>query len=131
MDDSVGTSIMASKPKKCYRSVAERRQIVEEALVPGVSVSAVARAHGVNTNLVFHWRKLYHAGLLSSPEPCGVRLLPVRVEGKGKKKKCGAAAAPAAAEHGTLEVKLANAQVRMVGNVNGEVLRAVMECLLG
>jgi hypothetical protein len=53
------------------------------------------------------------------------------VEGKGKKKKCGAAAAPAAAEHGTLEVKLANAQVRIVGNVNGEVLRAVMECLLG
>src|SRR5215469_16233329 len=56
MDDSVGTSIMASKRKKCYRSVEERRQIVEEALVPGASVSTVARAHGVNTNLVFHWR---------------------------------------------------------------------------
>jgi len=121
---------MAGKRKKCYRSVEERRQIVQEALVPGASVSAVARAHGVNTNLVFHWRKLYQAGLLSSPEPCGVRLLPVRVEGEGKKKKCGAAT-PAAEEHGTLEVRLANAQVRIVGNVNGEVLHAVLECLLG
>ena len=130
MDDSVGTSIMASKRKKCYRSVEERRQIVEEALVPGASVSTVARAHGVNTNLVFHWRKLYHAGLLSSPEPCGVRLLPVRVQAEGKKKKCGAAT-PAAEEHGTLEVRLANAQLRIVGKGNGEVLRSVLECLLG
>jgi transposase len=130
MDDSVGTSITAGKRKKCYRSVEERRQIVEEALVPGASVSAVARAHGVNTNLVFHWRKLYHAGLLSSPEPCGVRLLPVRVQAEGQKKKCDAATL-AAEEHGTLEVRLANAQVRIVGNVNGEVLHAVLECLLG
>jgi Transposase len=66
MDDSIGTSILPTRPKKCYRSLEERRQIVEEALVPGVSVAAVARARGVNANLLFHWRKLYRAGLLTS-----------------------------------------------------------------
>jgi hypothetical protein len=32
---------------------------VEETLVPGASVSRVARRHDVNANQVFHWRKLY------------------------------------------------------------------------
>ena len=130
MDDSIGTSMVATKPKKRYRSLEERRQIVEEALVPGASVSAVARAHGVNANLVFHWRKLYRAGLLSGPEQHGVRLLAVRVEADGEKKKRRSAAG-GAEELGTLEVSLAKAQVRIMGNVNAGVLRAVLECLLG
>jgi transposase len=37
---------------------------VEETLVPGASVSRVARRHAVNANQVFHWRKLYHEGRL-------------------------------------------------------------------
>jgi transposase len=85
MDASVGSSIVSTKLTKRFRSIEEKRQIVEEALVPGVSVSAIARAHGVNANLVFHWRKLYRAGLLSRPER-EVCLLPVRVQGEGKSK---------------------------------------------
>lgn len=38
------------------RSDAEKRQIVEQTLEPGTSV---ARAHGVNANVVFHWRREY------------------------------------------------------------------------
>ena len=41
-----------------FRSKQERRQIVEETLKPGASVSLVARAHDVNANQVFKWRKL-------------------------------------------------------------------------
>jgi Transposase len=33
--------------------------MVEEALQPGVSVARVARAHGVNANQLFGWRRLY------------------------------------------------------------------------
>ena len=57
MDEASSTSIISTRPKKRYRSLEERRQIVEEALVPGVSVAAIARAHGVNANLLFHWRQ--------------------------------------------------------------------------
>src|ERR1700758_2728057 len=37
------------------RGLDERKRIVEEALAPGVSVSSVARRHGLNANLVFKW----------------------------------------------------------------------------
>ena len=33
----------------------EKRAIVAQALVPGVSVSCVARQHGMNANLLFKW----------------------------------------------------------------------------
>ena len=130
MDDSIGTSIVPTRPKKRYRSREEKREIVEEALAAGASVSAVAQARGVNANLLFHWRKLYRAGLLSGPEQGEVRLLPVRVE-RGRKPQRARHVEPAAEEDGTLEVTLAKAQVRIAGKVNSEVLRVVLRCLLG
>jgi transposase len=130
MGDTIGTSIIPTPPKKRYRSLEEKRQIVEEALAAGVSVSAVARARGVNTNLLFHWRKLYRAGLLCAPDPGEVRLLPVRVQREHKsKRRRHAELTPE--EDGRLEVTLANAQVRVEGKVNSEVLRVVLRCLLG
>jgi transposase len=45
-------------------SIAQKRPIVEETLTPGTSVARVARAHGVNTNQVFGWRRLYLSGRL-------------------------------------------------------------------
>jgi transposase len=129
MDASISTSIVPTRPKKRYRSIEERRQIVEEALVPGISVSAVARAHGVNANLVFHWRKLYRAGLLSRPERDEVCLLPVRVQGECKSKSRRHTERVAEGD-GRLEVSLAKAQVRIAGKVDGEVVRVVLECLL-
>ena len=62
------------------RTVAEKRQIVEETLQPGASVATVARAHEVNANLVFAWRKLYQSGLLEpTAAASAVPLLPVQV----------------------------------------------------
>ena len=46
------------------RSAMERRLIVEETLEAGSSVARVARAHGVNANQVFQWRRMYREGLL-------------------------------------------------------------------
>ena len=48
------------RPRR-YRTTEEKR-LVEQTLKPGVSVAAVAQAHGVNANQVFHWRRLYEAG---------------------------------------------------------------------
>lgn len=63
-------------PKREYRSLEEKRRIVEETFAEGTSVALVARAHGVNSNLVFHWRKQYRAGRLGGGD--GAKLLPVK-----------------------------------------------------
>ncbi|MDL2268338.1 IS3 family transposase [Desulfovibrio sp. OttesenSCG-928-G15] len=39
-------------------SIAEKVRMVEETYLPGMSVSHVARTHGVAPNLLFRWRKL-------------------------------------------------------------------------
>ena len=76
--------------KHRWRTKAERRAIVEETLVPGASVSRVARRYDVNANQVFHWRKLYHEGRLGRT----TNFLPVRVadEQRGSVALVGAAA---------------------------------------
>jgi transposase len=63
-----------------HRSVAEKRRIVELTLVAGASVALVARAHSVNANQVFKWRREYERGEL--PEPASPSsLLPVVLSG--------------------------------------------------
>ena len=48
-----GGAEAGARAKRRSRSVAERQRIVEAALAPGASVAGVARANGVNANLVF------------------------------------------------------------------------------
>jgi len=59
-----------------WRSVSEKLEIVQLTLKPGASVAEVARAHGVNANQVFKWRRAFERGELS--EPCSA-LIPVTV----------------------------------------------------
>jgi transposase len=40
----------------------EKLRIVEESIRPGMSVSYVARKHGIAPNLLFRWRKLMSEG---------------------------------------------------------------------
>ena len=67
-----------------YRTIEEKRKIVEQTLSSSLSVATVARQHGVNANQVFYWRKLYRAGQLSSvderEQSTAIRLLPVSVD---------------------------------------------------
>jgi len=60
--------------------VVEERRIVEETLEPEASVARVARAHGVNANQVFAWRRQYRQGSLGENRETA-NLLPVRVTG--------------------------------------------------
>jgi transposase len=62
-----------------WRSVAEKRRIVELTLEPGASVALVARAHGVNANQVFAWRRAFKSGELAEPATPVTALLPVTV----------------------------------------------------
>ncbi len=130
------TDVARPRRTRRFRSPEERCRIVEETLVPGVSVATVARAHELNANVVFHWRKLYRAGVLvrdagRRDEP---RLLPVTVAGAGCGEPSDSAAASSifqSATPGSMEITFQKAQVRIVGAVDAAALRAVLECLLG
>jgi transposase len=147
MNNSAAPVLSATRIKRQYRTAEEKRQIVEETLGTGVSVAVVARAHSVNANLVFHWRKLYHAGLLGEraatslgqARASGVRLLPVSVaeEAENQPPVAAAVSTPYGVAHeaaivpGSMELTLAKAQIRITGRVDAQVLRVVLECLRG
>lgn len=65
--------------RRRMRTVAEKRRIVEETLVRGASVAAIARKHDVNANLVFGWRRLYKQGVFEACREPAAKLLPVEV----------------------------------------------------
>jgi transposase len=44
----------------------EKARIVQETYAPGLSVSQVARRHGISPNQLFTWRRLYAEGALSA-----------------------------------------------------------------
>lgn len=119
--------------KRQYRRAEEKRRIVEETLAPEASVAIVARRHGVNANQVFHWRKLYQAGLLgtSCAEAGGVRLLPVTVSDEPADVEARQAAA-AGSHTGAIHIEFpGRVLISVEGHADPAVVRTVLECLRG
>ena len=115
--------------KRRWRSKQERRQIVEETLQPGASVAVIARRHEVNANQVFHWRKLYQAGLLES-ESAAVELLPVRVsEVVSPSKRVAREPGSARFTGGSIQIEIGTARVRIEGTPDPACLRTIIESL--
>ena len=56
-----------------WHSLTRKLEIVRESLVPGASVAAVARAHGISFSMLYRWRKTYRemvaTDLTRSQEP--------------------------------------------------------------
>lgn len=117
----------AAKKKQRRRTIKERRDIVEETLVPGASVARVARRHEVNANQVFYWRKLYREGRLGIS--IATPLLPVKVKTERATKRFEEDSPVLSS--GTMEVKLSRGTLRIAGSVDVLALRAVLECLAG
>ena len=115
--------------RRRFRTVEEKRRIVEETLQPGVSVARVARAHGVNANQVFGWRQLYRQGRLERKESDALSLLPVRVTDAAVAVG-SVGASPRRTPSGVIYVELPKVQLRIAGRVDTEVLRVVLEKLL-
>ena len=87
--------------------------------------------HGVNANQVFHWRRLYHQGLLDDiPSPD--LLLPVRISDTKVRVDPAPPQArrPRRAGTGAIHLKLDRGQLRLEGRVDAVALRVVLECLL-
>jgi transposase len=58
--------IITSVQRRRRWSSREKLAIVEEAEMPEISVSAVARKHGVSPSMVFTWRRLAREGKLTA-----------------------------------------------------------------
>jgi transposase len=114
------------------RWVEEKRRIVEQTLAVEGSVARVARAHGVNANQVFQWRRQYHRGLLGVGNTEAVSLLPVGVtEALAGQAERSSGEPRRRTALGMIQVELPKGQVRVTGSIDAESLRMVIECLLG
>src|SRR3984957_8772980 len=102
--------------KRRMRSKLERRQVVEETMRPGApSVAVIARAHGVNANQVFNWRKLYHAGRLNDKVQAS-ELLPVRTsEDSHPEYPCVGRLTIAPIVAGAIHIEIGRARIRVEG----------------
>ena len=125
---------MEIRGRKRFRTKAERRQIVEETLKPGISVSQVARAHDVNTNQVFHWRRQYREGRLDEGTNKPTALVPVKLTGAVEESRMttrrGASKAGAWTGLGIVEIDLGHARVHIEGAADPACVRAALQGLI-
>jgi transposase len=126
-----GTRIVTLKDgrKRQFRSVLERRQIVEETLKPGASIALVARAHDVNTNQVFKWRRQYKQGRLEI-DAAPTTLLPVKISPTIPATPVASQRKSSTTRSGIIDIDLGHARVRIEGTVDPDCVKAALEGLM-
>jgi transposase len=58
--------VITSVQRRRRWSAEQKAAMVQETQAPGMSVSLVARRHGIAPNQLFSWRRLYASGALSA-----------------------------------------------------------------
>ena len=114
---------MGTNKRRRHRAWPEslKREIVAATLLPGSSVSRVARRYDVNANQVFAWRRRYRDG---AAEPAELRWLPVTVTPDQPEER-----APARASE-LIEIMLAGGyRLRVGAGVQAATLRLVLDVL--
>ena len=108
-------------------SAEEKRQIVEESLDPAVTVSWIARRHGISRSLLVSWRRQF---LKYAPARDEVRLLPVEVAhgSPAPHREDGRTTRPRSAS--LIEIELPRGRlVRVDRDVDADALRRVLQVL--
>jgi transposase-like protein len=123
--DTLGCKVV---PRR-FRSLEDKLRIIDEARAPGASVAAIARAYGVNANLVFAWMRQQEQGLLAArTRRSSPALLAVTVE-PSVAKELPASTGPAAPGE-RIEIELADGTcVRAFGAVPWEGLERILRLL--
>ena len=67
--------VITSVQRRRRWSAEEKARMVQETYAPGMTVSLVARQHGIAPNQLFSWRRLYAEGALSAVS-AGEELVP-------------------------------------------------------
>jgi transposase len=114
----------------------EKMRLVEETLVPGAKVSAVARRNGVSASLLFTWRRQARTG--ESPPSIAPRFTAVQIVGPGPVAAIAKSPSdeppqsrPAASgRSGLIEISLGGGKrVRVDANVDAAALARVLDVL--
>lgn len=136
MDHEEGVS--SGRGKRVYRTVAEKRRIVELTLQSGTSVAKVAQAEGVNSHQVFDWRRAYLKGKLELKSERSAALLPVvlspadasAVVVDASVTENSSIKPTAALPGGAIHIELSGrVKIRVESGVDAALLRAVLESL--
>ena len=115
------------RPRKRWPE-ALKREIVAASLVPGASVSVVARQYDVNANQVFSWRRRYREAPEPPSAPAAPRLIPVTLiagpDGAGAQQQPSAVAE-------TIEIEVSGRyRIRVGSSFDGQALRRVLDVLV-
>ena len=112
-----------------------KRHLAVLACEPAISVAKLALEHGINANMLFKWRRHYRAGLLGKPQSAPVAvelpyaspaptLLPVVTSPPKRRVDSVGVTRPA-----MLEIVVGGTTVRVIGEVERDALRMVLDCL--
>jgi transposase-like protein len=106
--------VITSVQRRRRWSADEKAAVVQETYAPGMSISLVARRHGIAPNQLFRRRRLYVEGALSAPSadtvrskktrPAPTRGNPRPVKGVGP--KLGRLASPSRKPSGSIGARL-------------------------
>jgi transposase len=114
---------MGTNKRRRHRAWPEslKREIVAATLLPGASVSRVARRYDVNANQVFAWRRRYQG---APAKPTELQLMPVTVTPDHPDESASARAS------GLIEIVLAGGyRLRFGEGVKASTLRLVLDVL--
>lgn len=92
-----------------------KRQLAQQACDSTVSVSQLALQHGLNTNMLFRWRRQLKAGLLDQANLVPVTLAQTSPVSKGL------------AGSGMIEIRIGEAAVRIEGSPDPATLTLVLK----
>jgi transposase len=134
VDSSAAMKVEGRKRQR--RSIAEKRRIVELAMLPGASVAGVARQHGVNANMVHYWRNLYRQGRLGAKTDDSLRLLPVSVSESAVAPALHTVSQPSSASTvmpattaGVIYLEFPKVHLRIESGADAALVRVVLESL--
>ena len=96
-----------------------KRRLAQQACDESVSVAQLAMQHGLNTNMVFRWRRQLRAGLLGT----ATQFLPVALAAEPKQPIDGVGSA------GSIEIQLGQATICIRGVPDPATLALVLQGL--
>ena len=128
MVDTKHKPTRSGKRERRRHSAAFKRRLIEESLAPGASVARIALDNGLNTNLLFKWRR-DHVG---SRRAESAALLPVAINEAPAPHALqlpGPSPMSRTVTAGVIEIEFAAARIRIKGTADLAALRLTLQML--